>query len=594
MTRWPTSDCDPAVATGTTRGIVDKWTLNGTKFERKLGELPFATDVYNSPDRPNSYATIGGPYLCHPQNAIYSNNVHNIAWAFSRIDESRVDEQKLQQNNLKVGPTDFSDRKSGKRIKNSNRGLSRYLNNYFDKIKEKMRGPTSELSPHLEEVFKTAHIKEHHLYKARVHAWLDLCSSNHPMLEGHFMGIDKNAIIKSMLKMPEIAKLGKNGRMLGDFSIPGSLLAAHLIGPLKQCFSERYEDTNCVIYFAKSTDASYITDLVTDMLSSEKDFFIYFSDDMICRVRDGHEWRLFNLDISSCDKSNGQGVFSRLADLLGENPENSDVIARAIEQCALPLEVRNPSGKKMGIKEKIVAWIGGLLESSGTSLTTILNNIAAASICLSIAWHLRNNLYKTRDITERISKAAFAVGYKVTCEKADCPAGLQFLKMSFYYDPEGRVQSYLNLGAIIRSFGTAWMDYPYNRRLGETLEGAVRFRNWSTLQSYKHSGETKLYTSYLAAPSCQRPRRGDYNLISASVQRENRYRSTVTEVAAFTNYRPPVPFAALNARYGFSECAYDDLCKVIAKSDVGDVIHHTVTHIILARDYGYTDANFAI
>lgn len=208
ISRWITTDCTPSIATGTTRDIVNKWTLNGKKFERHLGELPFAPDVYNSPDRPNTYATIGGPYLCHPQNAIYSNNVHNIAWAFSRIDESRTDEALLQRNNLKVGPTEYHDTQRNVPVRNNNRGLHRYLNNYFEKIREKMRGPTSELSPHLEEVYKTAHIKEHHLYKARVHAWLDLCSSNHPMLSGNYMGIDKNAIIKSMLKIPEIAKLG--------------------------------------------------------------------------------------------------------------------------------------------------------------------------------------------------------------------------------------------------------------------------------------------------------------------------------------------------------------------------------------------------
>lgn len=488
---------------------------------------------------------------------VYGNSVNNLGLALNRLDAARENEDALVTNNLTIAP-------------GRNRGLSRYLDSYYRKVRDHLTPALGQLGGMLTEQIRSAVQPDHAKYKLR--RWnMQRIVEKEDIATSLFM---RKVAIK--LKIPESAKAGKGTRAIGDFSCPGSLLAPFLVGPLKDAFSNRIEHDNCVIVFVASTDAREVDAIFTEMYRSTKNFFIYFSDDMVCKLFRGGNPEYYNLDISSCDKSQTRAVFHRLQWFFCDT-QWDELMARSIAQCVSPIYLKNPGDPE----DYITAETINPTEFSGTTLTTVLNNIAASAICLSINYSLKGE--PTCSTAELVTKSAFAVGYAVTAESCQGPQDLQFLKMSFWVDHTNEsLHSFLNLGAIIRSFGTTWMDYPFIKKRGETLDGAVRFRNWSVLQGYKHVGDTELYLAMLASPGCQRTTVQTSRTITKHVNAERAHKHWDSGTG-----RLPVPRSAILSRYGMSESEYTELCTMALGADVGHYISSVGVKKILHKDYGY-------
>jgi len=535
------------------------WRKNGRSFKKKVGVLPF-TPAEMCKER-LEYTTIGGPYLFHPDVVVYGNSIRNTADSLNRIDAARENEDTLLKNNLSLAP-------------GLNRGLSRYLDSYYRKVRGQLQPELFRLGSELEEQISSATDVTHAKYELRLRSIIKLLERE-DMMSSLFM-----KHISHKVKVPECAKSGKGSRGIGDYSCPGSLLCPFLVKPLKHAFSTRVEHDGCVIRFVESTECVEIDDILTEMYNSQVNYFIYFSDDMCCKIFHRGVPRYFNLDISSCDKSNGVGVFERLRWFYASTIWGN-LIDKAILQCKQNLYIKNPSNPN----EYITAKVNTPTEFSGTLLTTLLNNIAASSICLSIHYHLK----KTDDLTvdQLITKAAFAVGYKVTGEECHSPEDIQFLKMSFWQDDGGNLHSFLNLGAVVRAFGTCWMDYPYNSKKGEKLIDAVRFRNWSVLQGYKHCGDNILMQALSASPGTQRPNcltEKTMGLISKQTTSDLLHKSWTSSTV-----RLAVPIDSLLKRYRMTREELVELCGFYQSSDVGSVIHCDAGYKLLARDYSYSE-----
>jgi len=434
-----------------------------------------------------------------------------------------------------------------------------------------MSDKIGELGDELEEIIRAALDPAHPKFEIRAKA-LSVLIRDKSMYEDLFM--DK---ITYKLKIPESAKAGKDGRGIGDYSTPGSLLAPFLVPILKNAFSKRIEHGGAVIRFVDSTNAKDVDSIVTEMYQSACSYFIFFSDDMMCKiVRDG-KVEYFNLDISACDRSNTPSVFRRLEWFFGDTAWDG-LMKRACSQCKQPLLIRNPENSE----EWITALVDFEKEFSGTILTTLLNNIASSAICLSIVHRLLSG--PQQSTSSVVSDSAFAVGYVVTAESCEGPEDLQFLKMSFWEDEDGLLHSFLNVGAMIRGFGTCWMDYPLNLKRKERLEDAIRFRNWGVLQGYKNSGSNDLLEALRASPGCQRPgARYNGTVALTQLSRELAHKAWDSE-----SPRLPVPVSAILARYRISQQEWSELCAITRRGDVGDIIHHAVVQSVLHRDYGYS------
>lgn len=548
---------------GTTSDL-DGWKFNGRRFKKLLGVLPFTPGAVNRTEKSNQYETVGGPSFHSKSSVVYGNTVVNLGKAMNRLDAARPNEDALRLANLNIAP------KKGRR-------LARYLDSYYRKVRAHLTPDLFSLRDALTEQIECALDPTHPKYAVRLRAIRELIRGVNVFDSLFTLGITVK------LKIPETAKYGKDGRVIGDFSCPGSLLAPFLVGPLKHAFGHRIEYDGCTIVFCESTEPTHVDTIIEEMCDSPHNYFVYFSDDMCCKIFEPDGPKLYNLDISACDRSNTRPVFERLRWFYNGTGWD-ELIDKAIRQCELPVTILNPEDRngRLHRTERITAQTKNPKEFSGTILTTVLNNIASAAICLSIHHSLSSGHWTGTG--GDIARCAAAVGYIVTAQECRSEADLQFLKLSFWRDSAGRLHSFLNLGAIIRNFGSTWKDYPYDGRK-ETLDDAIRFRNWAVLQGYRHAGDNPLLEALRCSPGCQRPTNlsiATTRVIMNSVAVSNRYKSSQSAVK-----RQPVPSRILMNRYNLTDQEWEELCSFTREADVGDIIFAPAVSKILHCDYGY-------
>jgi len=228
---------------------------------------------------------------------------------------------------------------------------------------------------------------------------------------------------------------------------------------------------------------------------------VYFSDDSCyaCRTPSG-VWRV-NLDISSCDASHSERLFTKFTELHPRGHARNDIRV-LVDQCRAPIKITAPSpinGKRIRVRlrSKQVRLY------SGSTLTTVINGFANA--CIAQAIHSAN-----AQSVEDITTAAQAVGYIVTSEECAEFEDIQFLKSSPVQDTEGRYRPLLNFGVLLRAFGTCKGDLPGRGDLkarGDAfqkalLRGLYPYASFPLLDKiksrYEHAKELSLPSNHIA------------------------------------------------------------------------------------------------
>lgn len=212
---------------------------------------------------------------------------------------------------------------------------------------------------------------------------------------------------------------------------------------------------------------------------------LVYSDDTVYTGRINGVDFATNVDIASCDASQGPLVFSLTGALLSKfHPGRAQ---KLLEQCTRPLMIENPNDRA----EQIRIDFYSAFEGSGTVLTTILNHIASMLIGYSAIGFLAKmvDMYgpgidpsKSRalreDVGNMIQLGAFSVGHHVTvehCGGLDSPIieKIQFLKRSPLLCSDGSYHAVLNYGCLLRSFGSVMGDLT-SEQIGVGVE---EFRN---------------------------------------------------------------------------------------------------------------------
>lgn len=184
-------------------------------------------------------------------------------------------------------------------------------------------------------------------------------------------------------------------------------------------------------------------------------FTLIFSDDsVICGNINGRSFGM-NVDISSCDSSNGWGVFAMVGSAMKQ--VDSEPTKGLLSQCCLPIKVKNPEQPSEGFTLKL----SGPFEGSGTLLTTVLNHTASMWIAASVADMLVSNAANGWMFTPpQIAAIAGArVGHSVSCVDW-CESGvpvferMDFLKTHPVRDSNGEWRAMRCLGAMFRGFGS--------------------------------------------------------------------------------------------------------------------------------------------
>jgi hypothetical protein len=488
------------------------------------------------------YTTLYGPSFQGPW-VIYDNTRGNLDRALTRQSCVRGD-------GLVTAPADAFEREALLRANNAttcptNPRCNPLLKRALKEIRVRLNLELAKLQDVFSEQIKYSR-KQHVKLKIRLRSMADIINK---AAGGTYF----TEYINGKLKLFERAKPGKYPRLIGDFTTPGSLLAGFLAELAKSAFGTFSAHHGFHSVYCHGSDQATL-DAIGEAYQLSDDRHDYFSDDSIFKLNG----KFFEMDITSCDMSQTyEGPFCAVLYLFNSFPQFRSVIAKAIGQCGLRVRVQDPTNKRFRFSLKPAFPI----EFSGSGLTTLLNNVASMAIGLRVH-------YDRSDTVEGILNSAFAVGYNVTVSERRCMEQLQFLKYSWFIDYENRAHSWLNLGPILRSFGTVLDKLPGKDKHRRANACA---RNTAMVSGYVHCGQTIVYRTLRRIF----PGKSKFKL---SVDESKHFRDG-------TDYL--VPDEALLRRYSVSQACLDHFISLLSLRDwYGLVINHEFVHRVYVVDYG--------
>jgi hypothetical protein len=493
-----------------------------------------------------SYRTHFGPALSHNAR-IYSNTNHNLRLAMRRLTGVRLPETPGAHDTLRAAQRVF--------IKNHYKIIHQLRDMYTPFFKEYS---SSEVEMYL-------HYADPHQKRAlRIQAHDELLETGR--------SADPDDIwlwsVWWKLKCREWARPGKYPRAICDLGVAASLRGFVLTSVLKKAQDETEIDFNGgTAVFCKSPDPHQMAKHFRLLHNPPgKFYFVYFSDDSCLAIRqnDGTvKW--YNLDISSCDASHTELLFSALLDLVPPGQARHDM-ELLIKQCSAPLKIVSRVNKKHKIK--LIPKSPKLY--SGSTLTTAINNLANLLIALAITSSYDPLSVHDKDGQNLSMVAAAArVGYILTgCNPLEHFEDVQFLKHSPIFDVNGDIHAMLNLGVLLRASGTCEGDLPGR---GDIAPRARAFQRGLLLGAYPHASFEILETMRSA-------------MGLGPIVMSNAFEwKVVTPDEPYPNFH--VPAINIMRRYRLNQAEYDSILD-FARCDVGYFYSSPGATKILEKDYG--------
>jgi hypothetical protein len=365
-------------------------------------------------------------------------------------------------------------------------------------------------------------------------------------------------------KTGELLAVGKYPRAVGDMTCPGSTVLGYFMDWVKEAFSREYKCNGCTAQFIKTPDHNVLKEMFQKLITPTTFHFFFFSDDSIAAVPTLDGPLRFNLDISSCDGSNFRPVFDILEQaMLVDSRYNQDV-KWAFKQCSAPCVIRELGG---GGKVKLKPVDHVLY--SGSVLTTSINNMANTLIFLSISSQLGGRLLPAEEVRRIILDAGKRVGYILKIDECENVEDLQFLKHSPSV-VDGEIVPWLNIGAILRGFGTTVRDLPGRRKLG--LEKRAAIFTSDVVKGLVHAGNTSILDSF------------NTKIVGASFG-ERFQASSTWKPQNSSGLR--IPDESIARRYDLTLTEIDELNSLIRRSGFGARVNSPIVNKIMSKDYGY-------
>lgn len=357
----------------------------------------------------------------------------------------------------------------------------------------------------------------------------------------------------------EVARFDKVCRMTVDMSTPRSLLCGWLIDVIKdELVKTRYWYKGVPVQFVKSPNPEVLSKAYSDMFCSS--LVLYFSDDVAGSLECADGILRFNMDISSCDSSNGIAIFTLLLKLAPE-PYTS-LIRAAIDQCRLPIKIGYGS-------QSILAKPTTVFEYSGSILTTLLNNMAV----LMLVTHILRDYDRKKTVSQNkraIEDRLLTASHKVTMEWCEEFEDIQFLKTSPCFTVSGEIVAILNLGVILRACGRTNGDYAGRGCLVKRISK----HNSAWVLGLKHAGNHALLR---VLQQKFPPRSGTKPIYSnkAAESFTDGNQSILDEVSVARRYR-------------LDRGEYDEMLQLLVGAGIGDGIVCSASRKILLKDYSIT------
>lgn len=294
-------------------------------------------------------------------------------------------------------------------------------------------------------------------------------------------------------KKDEIAKNGKYMRAIADLGVHASLQGFRLTSYMKEAQETAPLEINGgTLRFIKKPEPTVLEDVFNKLISPPGRFyFVYFSDDSCFSVRRNGKVYTYNVDISSCDASHGPGIFDAFITLCGNLGEHAEIL---VEQCRKAIRVVSKNNPK---NFTIIKFDEPRL-FSGSTLTTVLNNIASLLIGVALSEAIFDGTVKS--LIDSVTRT----GYVVTCERCRIPERIQFLKHSPVLDVSGVYRPFLNPGVLLRLSGSCRGDLPGK---GDTTIRAKKYQ-YSLLRSAYPTTDFPLLRNMMSMAQCH----DDYSL----------------------------------------------------------------------------------
>jgi len=411
-------------------------------------------------------------------------------------------------------------------------------------------------------------------------AWKELC---------YCIGRDGTSVIDKLwlkevlykMKPDEIAKVGKWARMIGDLGVAASLQGFGVTSLLKEMLCCPADGSNYNtyrgfrVYIAKKPDYALMKEIFEELINpTDLGTFAIFSDDSCASMRFADGVQFGNLDISGCDASHGTRAFTGLLDITPTSlKKDLDIL---IDQCKLPMVIQSlGTEKQTKMKKQTVRMksrTGRPSLYSGSTLTTVINGGANGNIALQAI-----DEYHTGVLTrfEDIQSSAMRVGYYVTCERAEKPEKLQFLKYSPLKDVQGVYVPVLNLGVLFRASGVWKGDIPGGKNV------PLRERNAAAQKQLLKGMYPRLSTPLVDAMKRQVEHAGTDTKIVNFVRKHLPYQENIENEK--TIYIPSASFAE---RYSIDELWIAELEAYIRATGPDTQYATPFVDAVLKEDYG--------
>lgn len=256
-------------------------------------------------------------------------------------------------------------------------------------------------------------------------------------------------VFDANLKTGEKAKPGKPGRITVDCKVPASMQSFVMVNAYKSAMAlYPFEFEDGLVVVVKRSSHTELKNAYSLLLHSpHRVVVLVFSDDSTARVTVNGQHHYFDIDISSCDKSHGRGVFD--AFIAAAPSAFHDECLGLVQHGLTPLRIRSVHNPRI---KAVIRPIEPTLYS-GMNITTTINNIANLAIA--------RNIISTRASTSvDVQRAAASVGYIVTTVPARTIEQVQFLKTSPVILPTGELHPLINLGVFLRASGNIKGDLP--------------------------------------------------------------------------------------------------------------------------------------
>lgn len=365
------------------------------------------------------------------------------------------------------------------------------------------------------------------------------------------------------MKLDEYAKPGKYPRVIVDLGVAASLEGAKWIEKAKCGICDKIvECDGWYFVFCGSPDPDNVMrylDIIWNNRMNARGYTLAFSDDAVIGTYVNGVWKVYNLDISTCDASHTPALFNLMCKLLSIPEDLKDDLWAQIT-----------ADIRVGVKDGDPAFLRchDFYLQSGSIITTLINTIAQMVITVALATSVA--LLHSDDIINCVK----GCGYDITLEECIIEEDMQFLKMSPCRDIFGNFHACLNLGVILRASGTCRGDIPRShRKIRDIRIDAACFQHklmCGMLTRIDNADLNKLSPYPLL--------RGETSLVFAQKVVDSLRYMTVGPVIRYSD--------DIYTRYRLTAGEVSEIKLMLSSQNFGTVMYSSGVNKILLKDYG--------